>query len=810
MSLSRRFLPLLWVAALPLALGFLVWTTCLRIGHIERLNSLAGTTPVIDATSPTGYAGGVRMLLAPGHNNESYQWIIQTQQMLATGQWRLRQADYDNAPIGRAVTTPSLYRWWLATVAWCDHRLSGRPLGLSVEKAALWADPLLFMLLLGGGTLLAVRRFGPLTAAVFPLASVTIYPFGGAFLPGCPDDVGLALVLLAACALALLAGILPTGKGEARPKRWFIASGIFGGIGLWLNVSTFVPLLLGLGAGGLLGSWLARRNPAAALPWRVWGCAGAGTTFAAWLIEYAPAHLDLAAWRLHEVHPLYACAWLGGAELLALITAWMRGTSLLSRRTDQVRLALAVLALAAVPAVMLLKGTAAFLAENTFAFRLTALDDVSLTRNLAVWIVREGASWRLLALGLPLIVAVVVAGRRFWQRETGPLHRLALGLAFGPVPVAFVFGCTQLSWWNPLDALLLVLLVAATASTPEAEPAKSPPGWRLLGVALLLIPGVISLLPGREKATEAGDFSRPELEGLVEREFAHWLARRMGSDGALVLAPPNLAASLYFHGGLRGLGSPYRENEAGFQASVRLAAAFHADEAQALARQRNLTHIIIPSWDDFLDEYARLGSGQADQTLMGMLHSWLPPRWLRPVPYYLPRLKEFEDDRLLVFEMTEVQDHANALCRLTEYFLDMGQFELAAMAVKTLATDYAADLGAQITKARTEIARRDQAGFEQSLAAITLGLQDSAIDSITWDRRVTLSLVLAEGGRMEPARAQAQRCLDEMGELDLRSLSEATLFRFLTLCKVLGLQIQDEQLRDLSKNLLPPALRDQV
>jgi hypothetical protein len=262
---------------------------------------------------------------------------------------------------------------------------------------------------------------------------------------------------------------------------------------------------------------------------------------------------------------------------------------------------------------------------------------------------------------------------------------------------------------------------------------------------------------------------------------------------------------------LQGLGSPYRENDEGFRGSVRLAAATHADEAYALARQRSLTHIIVPSWEGFLDEYARLGAGaQIDQTLMGMLHRWLPPRWLRPVPYYLPRTKDFEEDRLLIFETTEVQDDASSLSRLTEYFLDMGQIELASIAAKTLAADYGADLGAQVAKARTEIARRDRMALEQSIKGITTSLQDPSNDSLEWDRRVSLALVLAESGRIQPARTQAERCLHEIGEPEIRGLSESTLFRFLSLCKVLELRVEDERLLALAKTLLPAPLREQI
>ncbi len=802
MTLPRRLPPRAWIATLLLSLGFLAWINLGRIRHVERLNQLTRAAPVLDAGSPTGYAGGVRVHLAPGHNNESYQWIAQTQLMLATGQWRLRHVNYDNAPVGRAVTTPSLYRWWLATIAWCDHQLSGHSIGLAVEQAALWADPLLLILFLTGGTWLCVARFGPLPATVFPLVGATLYPFGGAFLPGCPDDTGLALLLSAASALTLLAGILPPTPAETPPKRWFIVSGILGGIGLWLNVSLVTPVLIGLGLGALGGTWLTRRSPAAAQPWRAWSVAGAVTATLAWLIEYAPAHLDLSGSRLNQNHPLYALAWLGGGHLLVLTTTWLRGAKTFPQRRELAGPILAGLAMGALPAIMYFKNSPGFL-TTPFAFRLTALGEETEFGNLAKWLVHEGATWQTLAVGLPLLF-LVMAGRQLWRREANDTQRLALALVLGPVLLALGFACTQLNWWNQLNALLLVLLVAALSGTDNAGSSNPLPGWRLLVLALALLPGVILLVPPADTGTGV---TRRELEGLAERDFAHWLARRTGPDGAIVLAPPNLTTSVYFHGGLRGLGSPYGENEDGFRASVRIAGATSADEAQAVARQRNLTHIVIPSWDDFLDEYARLGADQPDHTLMAMLHTWLPPRWLRPVPYYLPNVKEFEDDRLVIFEMTDVQDHASSLSRLTEYFLDMGQVELASLAAKMLATDYGADLGAQVAKARTELARRDRASFTQSLAGITAGLQDGSSDSLAWDRRVSLSLVLAEGGQSPLARAQAKLCLDEMGELDLRSLSESTLYRFLTLGKKLELQIKDEKLRELAKTLLPPPMR---
>ena len=95
-------------------------TTVLRWQRVDYVTGIAEwsvSAPTLSATSATGYAEGVRRLIVPGHNNNSYQWIMQTQQMVAGGDWRLRHVSYDNAPQGRGTHAPAGYRWWLGAVA---------------------------------------------------------------------------------------------------------------------------------------------------------------------------------------------------------------------------------------------------------------------------------------------------------------------------------------------------------------------------------------------------------------------------------------------------------------------------------------------------------------------------------------------------------------------------------------------------------------------------------------------------------------------------------------------------------------------
>ena len=98
MSLSSPLSARIWLAVLLLALGFTVWVDGRRIQRIGHIAALSRGESLPDATSPTGYAGGIRERVLPDHEGRSYEWIAQTQRMLAGGPWRIRQIEEENAP----------------------------------------------------------------------------------------------------------------------------------------------------------------------------------------------------------------------------------------------------------------------------------------------------------------------------------------------------------------------------------------------------------------------------------------------------------------------------------------------------------------------------------------------------------------------------------------------------------------------------------------------------------------------------------------------------------------------------------------
>ncbi len=787
-----------WLIVPVLACSFIVGMSVIRIRQVVHVSELAGTPPAIDAASATGYSGGVRQLILPGRDPLSAQWILQTQQMLADGPARVRHVDYDNAPAGREVPSASAYRWWLGALAWAEHTLSSRPVGISVERAALFSDPLLHVILLVGLTIFVARRFGTLPAALVAVGFAAMFPLGGSFLAGQPADRGLVI----GCVLGSVLPLVVTGasgSSEVSANRRFFFAGIVGGLGLWLDIQTQAPILAGIAVGGLGAGWIVHRSGASRppAPWRMWAWGGATATLAMYLIEYSPSHLG--GWRLDAVHPLYALGWVIGGELLARTVARPTAGSPRSVRGNIWAAAGPGLLLIALTVALGWTGWHGFLTPEPVAARLTSLPNAPVATNLSDWLSRNGLNAILLATCLPLVLLIPAVRLLVFQR-TDVGDRSALAIALGPVVIALGFACVQLRWWNILDAALLALLaVAVSVSLRRARTPRTTQSLWSVAFALVLMPGLLLLVP-RSKADVV---TATEVEALIERDLAHWLAVRAGPEGATVLASPNLTTSLIYHGGVRGLGTLYRHNKGGLAAALRIAGTTAQDEAMALVERRKITHIVLASWDPFLAEYVRRTSNKPETSLMGLLQQWSPPRWLKPIPYTLPSIPGFEGHSVEVFEVVEVQDQVTALSRLAEYFLELRQADLAASVTKALEHSFPDDFVALVSRALIWSGLGHTDGFSSAFDRMLPLLETEANQDMLFDRRVSLAIVLTEGKRLDLARHQVQRCVEELDEMSLRSLTPLALYRLHLLLKAFNQPIVDPELKRLSLALLP-------
>lgn len=786
-----------WMIAPALACAFVAVVANSRIKHLDFLAQAGGLAVEVDAASPTGYAGGLRTFIPATRDAISLEPVAQTQQMLARGDLRVRHVDYDNAPGGREVLSTSPYLWWLAAVAATQSLSSGLAIGAAVERAAVYADPLLHILAIIGAAVFVSRRFGGQAAVAVSMGMALLVPFAGAFFPGQPRVDGLtAIAAFWSIILLLAAGV---GR-HSSAGRGFFAAGVAGGILLWLDAGSGMPVIGGIALGGVAASWMARsaapESKPAPLPWRAWALGGASACLVAYSVEFLPGHS--VGLRVDVVNPLHGFAWLGIAEFLVRFDRWVaRGESLRFRR-DLLPLALAAVTIA-LPLILAIKNRSEWFGPDPSLLRLTTISETAFASGLLEWVAREGITTLAVATLLPLALAAVLLVRMV-RAKGDPMQRAVAALAVGAILATVLLASIHLRRWVVLDGALLAGL--AFCAAPLSAPASSRFGQTVWATACaaLFIPGVLVLTP--RGPTESVNES--ELASLIERDLAHWLAKRVGEGRTAVIASPRLAASLAFEGGFSALGSPYRENRAGFDLSLRIAGTGSQDEAFALMTNRGITHVVLASWDTSLEEFAKLGDRDGS-SLVALLHKWLPPRWLRPVPYPVPQVPGATPPNVLVFELVELQDNSVALSVLAEYFVETGRAGLAGSVAEALGRLFPEDIGAQVARVRAAGAVGDRDTVREAFDKVIVLLESVGDSRLPWERRVALALLLAEARRLDLAVQRMERCIDELDEQRLRTLTPATLQRFVALGDALNIKPADPALWKLAHSLMPPA-----
>lgn len=815
MTLRSRIFSHAWLVVPALVGTFVLWTSNTRterIDHVSGQPDWSVAVPAEDDSSATGYASGTRRLLVPEQNTDTYQWIAQTQQMIAIGDWRVRRIEFENAPYGRDTLAASPYRWWLGIVAGADHLFSGRSLPLSVEQAALKSDVALHLLLLVCATAFIFRQFGALPASLAAIAIGTIFPFSGGFLPGLLSSFALESSFALATILLLLAGLWSpneSGKTASRKTRlFFILSGVAGGIGMWINVRSAAPVLLGIFPGAVIASFLNRGAPMAP-PWRAWAIAGAATSVAGYLIEFFPGHLSI---QPGTNNPVMSLAWLGAGELLQRLTGWIRSGRSSWTRRDIIATVLAVLAIAVFPLVVSIADGQSVPGADPHETRLSPSSSVR-AESFGDWLVRDGISNTAIVTVLPLSFLVLAAGLVAFQKSD-PASRATVGLALGPAIVTLPFACSQLRYWNLVDVALIALLSVTIAATSRLRGTVFVRGLTGGGAALLLLAGLSETIPPAN-TTPPRPITQTETESLIARDLAHWITNRSAEGDPVVFTSPDLTSSLCHFGGIRGIGTIDSENADGMTALIKIASASTDREVMALVEVRKISHIVFPSWDTLLDQFMKLSQQAAGSTqnraptFLGGLRNWNIPPWLKPVPYHLPKIPGLDAHSIVVFEVVDEENEAVALGRQIDYFIEMGMPNRA-VALHGKLREFSSQVSALIARAQIDLARRDVQSFETTKTNLLSALTSGFNRGLPWDRRVSLAILLADGKDFDRAREQTLLCLNTIDETGLRALTPRQIARFRSLCRIFELRIDDPDLDRLSLSLLPPELAERL
>jgi hypothetical protein len=563
-------------------------------------------------------------------DTDSLYWLHHATSLLQGGPWRPRHIDWDNVPLGRPNHWSSPLVWLMAGTARLGALFTNRPAAELLPLTAPWINPALFVLLLCATAFFLRRRLAPWPAGLLVLSLATLPPVMWSFGVLHIDHHGLIDIPALGMPLGLLFGI---SAAKSARRRWFLAAGILGGLGLWFQASHQL-ILIAAALAALLWTVLSRPSldddlPAASL-WRLWASSGALVSLAAYLLEYAPAHLGM---QLAVNHPLYALSWYGGTEAILALARARR-----FRQWTPSRLA--------VIAAGLLPGALTFLLmrhgpESWFPVASPFLQRVHEQIREFQPLLKTVRGVNPLLLfplfnTLPLLALLGIGlgcSKVFPARE-----RLALHLALAGLLPAFALSLRHTRYSGLLATSLWIVAVAVCMALPHGLPGlrirRLPPTLLALGGAAGLALALSPLLDTRHPFMPVVRW----VPQMIQRDIARELAQLPGFTGSAVLCDYNLAPHLQAFAGARTTGGLYWENLDGLQTAAECFAAARDDVARRRLNERGIRWIVVEakpgaasSWLYYLHGIPPRLNPQA--TLAARLAADRPPpRWLQRVP----------------------------------------------------------------------------------------------------------------------------------------------------------------------------------
>lgn len=763
-------------ALLILTLALLARADYTHLLWAENLNAEGSPAPKLDASSPTGYQDEQRHFLGTVRRGETYRWIAYTQELAANGFFQATHYEQDTAPTGRPQLLPKLYAGWLMLIAALVPLFGGAPsFPIALETAALW-EPLIshlaiFVIL----SVIIAKRFGLPQAAIAGLLFALFPYFSAQFIPGAlsPDTWAMFLAGFA----VLLA--FPNRGENIHPIRYRTA--LLAALSLWLNPAFGFPAVLLLALSGVLYGHLHRKP----LPYLKWALLGAAVSIFGSLIDQNP--WDPAASELRYLHPLYAFAWLGLGLILTGYQKWRLENGKALRFAAQI--VAGALLCGFLAKVHISEGYMGWLYSGASLLRPASLDASQVFSSVFQWMsatsLAENFFFLLLpALGLGAIIFNLSKSDGLPREDAWISLLLIVGIG--------VLSVLKIRWGIVLS-LIAIPVLWNLVTTLRSDWQR----YSLVAFAPLLFAFLAwgKSLPTSLKRPVGEDLlSSSDLEALVYRHNAHWMATHYPTREVNALASPELSDSLIFHGNCKTLLSTAWESYPGQVAASRVLSAPESSEVQAVLESREVTHVLLPSWDKVLPLLIQTPQDSEDSTFYDRIQRWLLPLFIRPAPYHLPPIPGFEVEKLVIFEMVPPQDDALSLSRLAEYFVEMRRQEPAQLAAESLAEAYPEDPNAQIAQAFVYTNSKDALGFRTQVRELTADVQAGLVP-LDWDRRVLRAIILALGKQHGLAKPETQACLETMNEEGIYALTPLQAFQFLRLVATYEMQFPEDSMR---------------
>ncbi len=663
-------LAIFWVLGLAVADGYF------RTTLIQRATNVA-TSGDIPSTKNSQGEATLRHLILPQTSLDSRWWILHAEN-LKTDKFlslRVRDTDRDNAPLGREVH-------WSSSLIWMLSGLSMIFPNLSTEQASLLMGPLLFLIsmaLLWWGVLRHMEKSPALFVFLGLGTNVTIFH---AFRVGEADHHGVVAILGASAvlsmALVLADAFKPTSERRSsrnsklspRAQSLLDFSAISLALGIWSSASSTLPLIVGMGLVGLILGLAApffglqQSNPHL---WKRWGLIGGATSLGLYLLEYFPFHMGL---RLEVNHPVYSMAWAGGGYLVYQAIKSRQNTGLIKSGTEWAFIVLSLTA-CSVPLILILVAPTtfvvrdAFLVElhNRFIVEFLGLMD-ALQRSSSIGAYLQVFLW-------PIVVSFSLAILLFRDRAS---VRCLLPIFFGFAIAAIYLAMAMLQqrWLVSAMALWIVvagLLVRQLALFPSLS-------LRLLSgflrVAALFSFAYFPMARVVQEATLAraeGRIPKEWLQAILIRDVSHRLVDSRNGKAATILSGPTASTDLAFFGNHKVIGTLYWENLEGLKRAAQMFSAESPDDALKLLISAGVTHIVMPSWDQFSQMYSELlrqnsesaqsgSAGYLDRVLQGQAEAAI---WLRPLYYPIPDAFELKGESILIYQILPKQRFGEAM-----------------------------------------------------------------------------------------------------------------------------------------------------
>jgi len=350
--------------------------------------------------------------------------------------------------------------------------------------------------------------------------------------------------------------------------------------------------------------------------------------------------------RLEVNHPLYAVAWLGGAELVAILIDWRVG----HLPVRAWRLTLASLALVAPLLAIGIGGARVFVPLDPRVARLHRGIEEFYDLPSLIHALGGQAAWQFVvgfALAFPALLVV----------RSRTKDRILVAFAAMVVVPAIMMACWQVRWWLTASGPEICLLLVAVTSLFAAKSPRTR--WIVvLVVSALFIEQFAARIHLTRANVEARAVSPEDALQPMYRDAAVTLRASAPGEKVVLLASPNASMAIGYFGRFQTLASLYWENMSGLEAAAAILSSTSDDSARALIHARGVTHLAMISTHNFLENYLELAHPGASASDLSrtfgyrLLAGHTAPRWLRPIPFQ-PRFPKPGDNRALLFEVVE-------------------------------------------------------------------------------------------------------------------------------------------------------------